>query len=601
MTSNGVLQLVLYLVVLIALAKPLGLYMARIYEGHAPGLGRVLGWLERLLYRLSGVDADREMGWKTYTVAMLLFNFAGLLVLYALQRLQGVLPLNPQGLGAVTPDSSFNTAVSFASNTNWQGYGGETTMSYLTQMLGLTVQNFVSAAAGMATLAAFVRGFSRRSAETIGNFWVDLTRTTLYILLPLSFVLAIALIAQGVVQTFGEYAKVAVVQPSQYDVPETDKDGKPVLDESGQPRMTKTTLTEQVLAVGPAASQIAIKQLGTNGGGFFNVNSAHPFENPTPLSNFLELLSILLISAALCYTFGAMVGDTRQGWAVLGAMTIVFVVLLAVCVVAEQRGVTLAWLGADHRPSELQAGGNMEGKEVRHGIATSALWATATTAASNGSVSSMHDSYTPIGGLVPMWLIQLGEVIYGGVGSGLYGMLVFAIIAVFVAGLMVGRTPEYLGKKIEAYEMKMASLVILIPPAVVLIGTAVAVVSPGGKATIYNPGAHGFSEVLYAFSSAGNNNGSAFAGLGANTPFYNTALGLAMLFARYWLAIPTLAIAGALARKKTIPPGPGTLPTHTPLFVVLLIGVVLLVGALTFVPALALGPIVEHLLMTSAK
>jgi K+-transporting ATPase ATPase A chain len=474
-------------------------------------------------------------------------------------------------------------------------------MSYLTQMLGLTVQNFVSAAAGMATLAAFVRGFTRRSADTIGNFWVDLTRTTLYILLPLSFVLALILVSQGVVQTFGEYATVTVAQPTQYDVPETDKDGKPVLDAQGQPKMTKATLTEQVLALGPAASQIAIKQLGTNGGGFFNVNSSHPFENATPLSNFFELLAILVISAALCYTFGAMVGDTRQGWAVLAAMTVVFIVLLAVCVVAEQRGDTLAWLGVDHQASDLQAGGNMEGKEVRYGIANSALWATATTSASNGSVNSMHDSYTPLGGLVPMWLMQLGEVIYGGVGSGLYGMLVFAIIAVFVAGLMVGRTPEYLGKKIEAYEMKMASLVILIPPAVVLIGTAIAVVSPGGTATIYNPGAHGFSEVLYAFSSAGNNNGSAFAGLGANTPFYNTALGFAMLFARYWLAIPTLAIAGSLARKKVVPPGPGTLPTHTPLFVVLLIGVVLLVGALTFVPALALGPIVEHLLMTSAK
>jgi K+-transporting ATPase ATPase A chain len=600
-TGNSVLQLVLYLVVLIALAKPLGAYMARVYEGRSVGLDRVLGWLERLLYRFSGVQPDREMGWKTYALAMLLFNFTGVLVVYVLQRLQGVLPLNPQGLGAVTPDSSFNTAVSFASNTNWQGYGGETTMSYLTQMLGLTVQNFVSAAAGMATLAAFIRGFSRRSAETIGNFWVDLTRTTLYILLPLSFVLALVLVSQGAVQTFGSYAKVAVLQPTEFEEPETDQAGKPVLDEKGQPKLKKSTLSEQTLAVGPAASQIAIKQLGTNGGGFFNVNSSHPFENPTPLSNFLELLAILVVSAALCYTFGAMVGDTRQGWAVLAAMTIVFVGLLAVCVVAEQRGATLAWLGVDHRASELQPGGNMEGKEARYGIVTSALWATATTAASNGSVNSMHDSYTPIGGLVPLWLMQLGEVIYGGVGSGLYGMLVFAIIAVFVAGLMVGRTPEYLGKKIEAYEMKMASLVILIPPAVVLIGTAVAVVSPGGTATIYNPGAHGFSEVLYAFSSAGNNNGSAFAGLGANTPFYNTALGLAMLFARYWLAIPTLAIAGSLARKKSVPPGPGTLPTHTPLFVVLLIGVVLLVGALTFVPALALGPIVEHLLMMSAK
>jgi potassium-transporting ATPase potassium-binding subunit len=600
-TANGYLQLGLYMLVLLLLAKPLGLYMARVYEGRAPGLEGVLGPLERLIYRVSGVRRDAEQGWKAYAIAMLLLNFAGILVVYGLQRLQGVLPLNPEGLGAVSPDSSFNTAVSFGTNTNWQGYGGETTMSYLTQMLGLTVQNFVSAAAGMATLAAFVRGLARRSAETIGNFWVDLTRTTLYILLPLSFVLALILVSQGVVQTFGAYARVTVAQPSQYDVPETDKDGKPALDENGQPKMTKATLTEQVLAVGPAASQIAIKQLGTNGGGFFNANSAHPFENATPLSNFLELLSILVISAALCYTFGVMVKDTRQGWAVLTAMTIMFVVLLAVCVVAEQRGTTLAWLGVDHQASALQAGGNMEGKEVRFGIANSALWATATTSASNGSVNSMHDSYTPLGGLVPMWLMQLGEVVYGGVGSGLYGMLVFAIIAVFVAGLMVGRTPEYLGKKIEAYEMKMASLMILIPPAVVTIGTAIAVVSPGGTATIYNPSVHGFSEVLYAFSSAGNNNGSAFAGLGANTPFYNTALGFAMLFARYWLAIPTLAIAGSLARKKTVPASPGTLPTHTPLFVALLIGVVVLVGALTFIPALALGPIVEHLIMVAAR
>jgi K+-transporting ATPase ATPase A chain len=601
MTANGILQLLLYLVVLIALAKPLGTYMARVYQNQPFGLDRALGWLERLIYRLAGVRPDQEMGWKTYAGAMLLFNLLGLLVVYLLQRFQGGLPLNPQGLAAVSPDSSFNTAVSFATNTNWQGYGGETTMSYLTQMLGLTVQNFVSAAAGMATLVALIRGFARRSVETIGNFWVDLTRTTLYILLPLSFILALILVSQGVVQTFKPYQTATVVQVTEYDEPLTDKDGKPVLDEKGQPKTKKSKLTEQVLAVGPAASQIAIKQLGTNGGGFFNVNSAHPYENPTPLANFLELLSILVISAALCYTFGVMVGDTRQGWAVLAAMTVIFVALLATCVVSEQNGHTLVKQGVDHTASALSSGGNMEGKEVRFGIVNSALWATATTSASNGSVNSMHDSFTPIGGLVPMWLIQLGEVVYGGVGSGLYGMIVVAIIAVFVAGLMVGRTPEYLGKKIEAYEMKMASLVILFPPAVVLIGTAIGVVSPGGKATIFNPGAHGFSEVLYAFSSAGNNNGSAFAGLGANTPFYNTALGFAMLFARYWLAIPTLAIAGALARKKTVPFGPGTLPTHTPLFVGLLVGVVILVGALTFVPALALGPIVEHLTLIAAK
>jgi K+-transporting ATPase ATPase A chain len=602
MTPNGYLQLGLYLIVLLALSKPLGVYMARVYENRRIGLDRVFGPLERLFYRLSGVRADEEMDWKSYAVAMLLFNLAGLLAVYALQRLQGVLPLNPEKLGGVSPDSSFNTAVSFATNTNWQGYGGETTMSYLTQMLGLTVQNFVSAAVGMATLAAFIRGLARRSAKTIGNFWVDLTRTILYILLPLSLVLAVALVSQGVVQTFSAYKTVTLLQPTSYEEPVNDPSGKPVLDEKGHQKTRKVTVTEQTLAVGPAASQIAIKQLGTNGGGFFNVNSAHPFENATPLSNFLELLAILVISAGLCHTFGTMVRDTRQGWAVLAAMTLLFVGTLALCVGPEQGGnPLLAKLGVDQRASALQSGGNMEGKEVRFGIVNSALWATATTSASNGSVNSMHDSFMPIGGLVPMWLMQLGEIVYGGVGSGLYGMLVFAIIAVFVAGLMVGRTPEYLGKKIEAYEMKMASLVILIPPAVVLVGTAVAVVASAGKATIFNPGAHGFTEVLYAFSSAGNNNGSAFAGLSTNTPFYNIALGLAMLFARYWLAIPTLAIAGSLARKKIVPPGAGTLPTHTPLFVVLLIGVVVIVGALTFFPALALGPIVEHLALIAAK
>jgi K+-transporting ATPase ATPase A chain len=601
MTANGVFQLVFYLVVLLALARPLGVYMARVYEGRPIVLARILGWLERLIYTLGGVRPNEEMGWKAYAIAMLLFNFLGVLAVYLLQRLQGVLPLNPQALGAVSPDSSFNTAVSFATNTNWQGYSGETTMSYLTQMLALGVQNFVSAASGMATLVALIRGFARRSVDTIGNFWVDLTRTTLYILLPLSFVLALVLVSQGVVQTFRPSVTATVVQPSQYDEPVTDKDGKPVLDEKGQPTTKTSTLTEQVIALGPAASQIAIKQLGTNGGGFFNANSAHPFENPTPLANFLELLSILVISGALCYTFGVMVGDTRQGWTVLAAMTVIFVVLLGVCYVSEQHGAVFVKQGVDHTASALQSGGNMEGKEVRFGIANSALWATATTSASNGSVNSMHDSYTPIGGLVPMWLIQLGEVVYGGVGSGLYGMLVFAIVAVFVAGLMVGRTPEYLGKKIEAYEMKMASLMILITPALVLIGTAVGVVTAAGKAGMANPGIHGFSEVLYAFSSASNNNGSAFAGLSANTPFYNTALGLAMLFGRYWLAIPALAIAGSLARKKTVPSGPGTLPTATPLFVGLLVGVVILVGALTFVPALALGPIVEHLTMIAAK
>jgi len=571
-------QLIFYMVILLLLAKPLGSFMAKVYQGERTFLDRVLGPVERFIYRLSGVKADEEMNWKTYAVAAMLFNFLGLLVVYGLQRFQAALPLNPQGLGAVTSDSSWNTAVSFATNTNWQGYGGEVTMSYLSQMLGLAVQNFVSAAMGMAILVAFIRGIARHTVKTIGNFWVDLTRTTLYILLPLSFVLALVLVSQGVVQTFSPYKAVILLQPT------SDADGN--------------VLTEQVLAVGPAASQIAIKQLGTNGGGFFNVNSAHPFENPTPLSNFFEMLSILVISAALCYTFGVMVGDTRQGWALLAAMTIIFVGLLGVSVESEQGGnPAFTAMGVDQVQSNINPGGNMEGKEARFGIANSALWATATTAASNGSVNSMHDSYMPLGGLVPMWMMQLGEIIYGGVGSGLYGMLAFVIVAVFISGLMVGRTPEYLGKKIEAYEMKMASIMILIPVMVVLVGTAVAVMSEAGRATIYNPSAHGFSEVLYAFSSAGNNNGSAFAGLGANTPFYNTTLGFAMLLARYWLAIPALAIAGSLAGKKKVPASSGTLPTHTPLFVGWVIAVIVIVGALSFLPSLALGPIVEHLMI----
>ncbi len=580
MTLNGWLQLILYFVVLLVLVKPLGAFMARVYEGQSTWLDRIVGPVERLIYRLSGVNPQAEMNWKTYTFAMLLFNLFGLLVVYVLQRVQGVLPLNPQSLGAVSPDSSFNTAVSFATNTNWQGYGGETTLSYLTQMLALTVQNFVSAATGMAIVIAMIRGLRARSGKTIGNFWVDLTRTTLYILLPLSIVLAVLLVSQGVIQNFNAYQPVSLLQATK------DVNGNPV--------------TQQVLPMGPAASQIAIKQLGTNGGGFFNVNSAHPFENPTPLSNFLEMLSIQLIPAALCYTFGKMVKDTRQGWALLAAMTIVFAVMTVIAAGAEQNGnPAFTPLGVDQTASELQAGGNMEGKETRFGIVDSALWASATTVASNGSVNSMHDSFTPIGGFVPLFNIQMGEVIFGGVGSGLYGMLVFAIIAVFIAGLMVGRTPEYLGKKIEAFEMKMASLVILVMPITVLLGTAIAVLVPAGLSGIYNttPAPHGFSEVLYAFTSAGNNNGSAFAGLSANNLFYNTALGIAMLIGRFWIAIPALAIAGSLVQKKVVPAGPGTLPTHTPLFIAMLIGVILLVGVLTFIPALALGPIVEQLMM----
>jgi len=592
------IQLIFYMVVLIALAKPLGSFMAKVYQGEKTFLDPVFAPLERLIYRLGGVHADEEMNWKVYAIALMVFNVLSLFVVYALQRLQGFLPLNPQGFGAVSPDSSWNTAVSFATNTNWQGYGGEVTMSYLTQMMALTVQNFLSAATGMAAAIAMIRGIARHATDKIGNFWVDLTRTILYILLPLAFVLSLALVSQGVVQTFGQYKTVELLQPTSYQQAKTDADGNPVKDASGNPMMDTVPVTEQTLAVGPAASQIAIKQLGTNGGGFFNVNSAHPFENPTPLSNFLEMLSILMIPAALVYTFGKMVGDTRQGWAILAAMTIIFVVLLAGTVWAEQTGNPLiAKLGVDIHQTNINPGGNMEGKEVRFGVANSALWATATTAASNGSVNEMHDSNMPLGGMIPLWLLHLGEIIYGGVGSGLYGMLAFVIVGVFVAGLMVGRTPEYLGKKIESYEMKMASLILLIPIFTALVGTAVGVLTPAGIATVWNPGPHGYTEILYAFSSATGNNGSAFAGIGVNTPFYNTALGTVMFFARYWLLIPALAIGGSLARKKKVPAGAGTLPTHTPLFVGWLIAVVIIVGALGFLPALALGPIVEHLMI----
>jgi K+-transporting ATPase ATPase A chain len=578
MTGNMQLQMLVYLAALLLLVKPLGWYMARVFEGKPCGLDRVLGPLERLIYRVSRINPAVEMTWKRYTLAVILFSVVGFASLYVLQRIQGWLPLNSAGLPAVPPDLAFNTAVSFITNTNWQAYGGESTMSYLTQMAGLAVHNFLSAATGMAVLVALIRGFVRHNSETIGNFWVDLVRSTLYVLLPLALVLALALVSQGVIQNFDAYQTATLVQPVK------DADGKLV--------------TEQVLPMGPAASQIAIKQLGTNGGGFFNTNSAHPYENPTPLSNFLEMLSILLIPAALCYTFGKMVGDTRQGWAILAAMVVVFVAMLAACGYFEQQGTPiLAAAGADETPGVTQPGGNMEGKEVRFGITGSAIWATATTAASNGSVNAMHDSFTPLGGLVPMWLIQLGEVIFGGVGSGLYGMLVFALVGVFVAGLMVGRTPEYLGKKLEAFEMKMSAVAILVPVFAVLVGTAVAVLVPSAVASMANPGPHGFSEVLYAFSSTSNNNGSAFAGLNANTGFYNITTGLAMLAGRFLVKIPVLAIAGALARKKTIPAGGGTLRTHGPLFVAMLIAVVIIVGALSFIPALALGPIVEHLMM----
>ena len=601
MSANGLLQIALFLGVLIALAKPLGWYMARVYEGKLPAFVRWMAPLENLFYRLCGVDSKQEMRWTRYALAMLWFALLGVLAVYATQRLQDILPLNPQGLAAVSPDSAFNTAISFLTNTNWQGYGGESTMSYLVQMAGLAVQNFFSAAAGMAVLVALIRGFARHTVETIGNFWVDVTRSIIYILLPIATVLALVMVSQGVIQNLSAYQTVSTVETITYDTPKMDAAGNPIKDTAGNPITEKATTKEQVIALGPVASQEAIKQLGTNGGGFFNANSAHPFENPTPFSNFLAMLAMFIIPAALCYTFGSMVGDTRQGWAILAAMTLLFVGFLAVTEYAEQQGnPAFAALGVDQSASATQPGGNMEGKETRFGIVNSALFATITTAASCGAVNSMHDSFMPLGGLVPMAQIQLGEVVFGGVGSGLYGMLVYAVIAVFLAGLMIGRTPEYLGKKIEAFDIKMASLVILIPPMIILGGTALAVMLDVGKAGVANPGAHGFSEILYAFSSAVGNNGSAFAGLSANTPFYNTALGFAMFFGRIWLMIPVLALAGSMAGKKRIPASIGTMATHTPMFIWLLVGTVVLVGALTFVPALGLGPVVEHLTMIGA-
>lgn len=568
---SGWLQVALYFAVLLALAKPLGLYMAKVLEGERTWLSAPLGWLERLIYRLIGVRTDEKQGWKSYAMAILLFNLIGCLAVFAIQRLQGVLPLNPGQLPGVSPDSSFNTAASFSTNTNWQGYGGESTMSYLTQMLALGVQNFLSAATGIAVLAALIRGFRAKESTKLGNAWADLTRTTVFILLPLSLLLSITLVSQGVVQTFAPPIKADLIQPTK------DTSGK--------------AITQQVIPLGPVASQVAIKQLGTNGGGYYSTNSAHPIENPTPLSNFLQCLSILLIPAALCITFGQMVRDRKQGWALLAAMTFLFAAFTVPTIIAEKSG----------NPAYAQAGlttnENWEGKEARFGIENSALWASATTAASNGSVNSMHDSYTPLGGMMPMILMQLGEVVYGGVGSGLYGMLIFAVMAVFVAGLMVGRTPEYLGKKIEPFEMKMASLVILIPCCLVLLGAAISLIFGAGQSSMSNPQAHGFSQLLYNYSSIANNNGSAFGGFSANVPFHNWLGGIIMWISRFWIIVPVLAIAGSLAKKKVVPASAGTLPTHTPLFIGMLCAVVLIVGALTFIPALALGPIVEQLQM----
>jgi len=590
MTPEYLGLLGLYLAVLIAIAPLLGRYIRIAMED---GRSRLTAWgrpIERGIYRLAGVDPQAEMGWKRYALAVLAFNIIGVAAVYALQRLQGALPLNPAAMGAVTPDSALNTAISFVTNTNWQGYGGESTMSYLTQMLALTVQNFVSAATGITVLFALIRGLARHCSATVGNFWTDMVRCTLYVLLPLSLVLALALVSQGVIQNVSPYQEVQTVEAVRYDAPRLDAQGQPVLDAAGNAVTDPVTANTQLIAMGPVASQEAIKLLGTNGGGFFNANSAHPFENPTPLSNFLQMLAILSIPAALCFTFGEMVGSRRQGIAVLAAMTALFVAF----------ALSTAWFEQQANPMAVQAGvttpgGNMEGKETRFGIGATSLFATITTAASCGAVNGMHDSLTAMGGLSPMLLMQLGEVVYGGVGSGLYGMLAFAILGVFIAGLMIGRTPEYLGKKIEAFDMKMVSIVILATPVLVLGGTALAVSLSAGQAGVLNPGIHGFSEILYGLSSAANNNGSAFAGLSANTPFYNVLLGIAMWFGRFAVIMAVLAMAGSLAAKRRLPAGPGSMPTTGPLFVTLLIGAVLLVGALTYVPALALGPVAEHL------
>jgi K+-transporting ATPase ATPase A chain len=598
MSAQAFGLLAAFLLVLLALAWPLGIWLSRIASGSLPA------WMLRVeapLYRLAGTAADKSMHWSHYALALLAFNALGVLVVYALQRLQLVLPLNPAGMAAISPDSAFNTAVSFVSNTNWQGYAGESTMSYLTQMLALAVQNFLSAATGIAVVFALIRGFAARSTGVLGNFWVDVTRVTTWVLLPLSLVLAMLLAGQGVIQSFSAYQDVATLETTVYQQAKNGPDGQPLKDDKGNPVLEDVKSATQTLAMGPVASQEAIKMIGTNGGGFFNANSAHPYENPTALSNFLQMLAMFLIPAALCFSFGRTVGDQRQGWAVLAAMTVLFVVAVIAIIPAEQAGnPLLPPLGVDQIASATQPGGNMEGKEMRFGINASGLFAVITTAASCGAVNAMHDSFTPLGGMVPLVMIQLGEVVFGGVGSGLYGMLIFAILAVFIAGLMIGRTPEYLGKKIESHEMKLTSIAILVTPIVVLVGTAIAVMAGAGKAGIANPGAHGFSEILYALSSAGNNNGSAFAGLSANTPFYNTLLAFAMWFGRFGMIVPVLAIAGSLAAKKRLPVTAGTMPTHGPLFVTLLIGTVLLVGLLNYVPALALGPVVEHLVLWSA-
>jgi K+-transporting ATPase ATPase A chain len=596
MTANGWIQILVFLVLILAVTKPLGVFMARAFNRERTFLDPVARPLERLLYRVTGVDENHEMRWTEYAVAMLMFSGVSMLLLYVIERVQQWLPLNPQKFGAVAQDLAFNTAASFTTNTNWQNYAGEATMSYLAQMAGLAYHNFVSAAVGIALAIAFVRGIARREKETIGNFWVDMTRATLWLLLPMCIVYALALVSQGVVQNLRPYDTVKVVEPQQ--VQKTGTDGKPMIGQDGKPVMA--TATEQTLAQGPVPSQEAIKMLGTNGGGFFAANSAHPFENPTPLSNYLQMLSIFAIPAGLTYTLGRMTGSQRHGWAVWVAMACLFLAGVTTAYWAEARGNPLL-KGADQRVSSLQSGGNMEGKEVRFGIAGSALFATVTTDASCGAINSWHDSFTPLGGMVPLANIMLSETVFGGVGAGLYGILIYVVLAVFIAGLMVGRTPEYLGKKIEAYDVKMAMLVTLVFPLVILVLTAISSVQGFGTSSISNPGPHGLTQVLYAFTSMAGNNGSAFGGLNGNTLWYNTSGALTMLVGRFFMIIPMLAIAGNLAKKKYVPPSLGTFPVTTPLFSVLLVGVILIVGALTFFPALSLGPVLEHLLMSIGK
>jgi K+-transporting ATPase ATPase A chain len=596
MTANGWIQILAFLALIFAVTKPLGIFMARVFNRERTFLDPVARPIERLLYRMTGVDENHEMPWTEYAVAMLMFSSASMLLLYLIERVQQWLPWNPQKFGAVAQDLAFNTAASFTTNTNWQNYAGEATMSYLTQMAGLAYHNFASAAVGIALAIAFVRGIARREKETIGNFWVDMTRATLWLLLPMCIVYALALVSQGVVQNLKPYDTVKLVEPQQ--IQKTGADGKPIVGQDGKPLMD--TVTDQTIAQGPVASQEAIKMLGTNGGGFFNANSSHPFENPTPLTNYLQMLSIFAIPAGLTYTLGRMTGSQRHGWAVWAAMAFLFLAGVTTAYWAEARGNPLL-KGADQQVSSLQPGGNMEGKEVRFGIADSALFATVTTDASCGAINSWHDSYTPLGGMVPLANIMLSETVFGGVGAGLYGILIYVVLAVFIAGLMVGRTPEYLGKKIEAYDVKMAMLVTLVFPLVILALAAISSVQGFGTSSISNPGPHGLTQILYAFTSMAGNNGSAFGGLNGNTLWYNTAGAMTMLVGRFFMIIPMLAIAGNLAKKKYVPPSLGTFPVTTPLFSVLLVGVILIVGALTFFPALSLGPVLEHLLMSVGK